>query len=67
MSAKQHTLRFTPGYMAIIMVGALAASPAWAQTAVTAPQPKAKAVAAPAKATAQKGTVLSDITVDGLE
>ena len=70
MSAKQHTLRFTPGYMAIIMVGALAASPAWAQTAVTASQPKAKAVAVPAKATAQKaavGTVLSDITVDGLE
>lgn len=34
MSDKQHTLRFTPGYMAVMMVGALVATPVLAQTAV---------------------------------
>ena len=83
MSDKQHTLRFTPGYMAVMMVGALVATPVLAQTAVntlettdtsaaTATAETATAAAATGKASTVKKSVspsviLSDITVDGLE
>lgn len=72
MSGKQHTLRFTPGYMAIAMVGALVANPVWAQTATDPAAKQAEAVASAKKAVKAKkpasaSVVLSDITVDGLE
>ena len=72
MSDKQHTLRFTPAYMAIAMAGALVAMPAWAQTTTANTLETAAAATAVTKDKVAKkaptaSVILSDITVDGLE
>ena len=76
MSDKPIFLRFAPSYLAVLMAGAVMASPAFAQTSAqtTAPEAAQSAVAkkpAAAKTVAKKDTasfvILSDVVVDGVQ
>ena len=77
MSDKPIFLRFAPSYLAVLMAGAVMASPAFAQTSAQATAPDAAQSttvtkkSAATKAAAKKGAtsfvVLSDVVVDGVQ
>ena len=74
MSDKSTFLRFAPGYLAVLMAGAVMANPALAQTSTQKAAQKtaqSAAVKSAAKATAKTDAasfvVLSDIVVEGVQ
>ncbi|MBS1174893.1 MAG: bamA [Burkholderiaceae bacterium] len=76
MSDKPIFLRFAPGYLAVLMVGAVMANPAFAQTSTqttvqNAAQPtpvkKSSAAQTAAKSSATSFVILSDVVVDGVQ
>ena len=76
MSDKPIFLRFAPGYLAVLMVGAVMANPVFAQTSTqtaeqNATQPttvkKSSAAKAVAKSEATSFVILSDVVVEGVQ